>query len=275
MLESFLVLFRETLEAALVIGIVLGYLARTGQPRYRPLVWWGVASGVGISLLVAWLFQRLAGGFEGRAEQVFEGLVMLAGAALLTTLLVWMAGKRDAAAKVLRSVERSLAPGGSQGPGLFLLVFLSVVREGVESVIFLGGVRVGAGTGGLVGALSGLLAAALLGFLLFRGGLRVRLGLFFGVTNVLLLLFAAGLVAHGLHELVEAGWLPALVDPVWDLNPLLPERGVLGSLLRGLFGYNGDPSLLELLGYACYAALAAALWRGVALRRRAAQRPAS
>jgi high-affinity iron transporter len=186
---------------------------------------------------------------------------MLAGAALLTTLIFWMAGKRDAVAKVEHGVERRLAPGGSRGAGLFLLVFLSVLREGVESVIFLGSAA------SLWGALAGLGAAALLGFLLFRGALRVRLAVFFTVTNVLLLLFAAGLVAHGLHELVETGWLPALVDPVWDLNPLLPERSIPGSLLRGLFGYNGDPSLLEMLGYAAYAAAAVALWLDTTRRR--------
>jgi high-affinity iron transporter len=264
MLESFLVLFRETLEAALVIGIVLGYLTRTGQPRYRLPVWLAVASGVAASMVAAWLFQRLAGGFEGQSEQIFEGLVTLAGAALLTTLIVWMAGKRDAASKVEHGVERRLAPGGSRGAGLFLLVFLSVLREGVESVIFLGTAA------SPWGAAAGLGTAVLFGFLLFRGALRVRLGVFFTVTNMLLLLFAAGLVAHGLHELVEAGWLPALVEPIWNLNPLLPERSVTGSLLRGLFGYNGDPTLLEMLGYAVYAALAAVLWTGTAHRRRAA-----
>jgi high-affinity iron transporter len=264
MLESALVLFRETLEAALVVGIVLGYLARTGQARYRLPVWLAVAAGAAASMFVAWLFRRLAGGFEGGGEQVFEGLVMLAGAALLTTLIVWMAGKRDAASKVEHGVQRRLASGGSQAAGLFLLVFLSVLREGVESVIFLGT------SASLWGALAGLGAAALLGFLLFRGALRVHLGVFFTVTNVLLMLFAAGLVAHGLSELVEAGWLPALVEPVWDLNPLLPEAGLPGSLLHGLFGYDGDPSLLEMLGYAAYIAAAAALWGGTARRRRAA-----
>jgi high-affinity iron transporter len=264
MLESLLVLFRETLEAALVVGIVLGYLARTGQARYRLPVWLAVAAGMAGSLVVAWLFERLAGGFEGRGEQIFEGLVMLAGAALLTTLIVWMAGKRDAASKVEHGVERRLAPGGSRAAGLFLLVFLSVLREGVESVIFLGTAA------SLWGALAGLAAAALLGFLLFRGALRVEMRLFFTVTNVLLLLFAAGLVAHGLGELVEAGWLPALVAPVWDLNPLLPEGSFAGSLLHRLFGYNSDPSLMEMLGYAAYVAAASALWSGTARRRRAA-----
>lgn len=264
MLESLLILFRETLEAALVVGIVLGYLARTEQTRYRLTVWLAVAAGAAASVLTAWLFQRLSGGFEGRGEAIFEGLVMLAGAAMLTTLILWMAGEQDAAARLENGVKRRLATSDSQGSGLFLLVFLSVLREGVESVIFL------RGAGSLWGALAGLMAAVLLGFLLFRGALRIRLGAFFVVTNILLLLFAAGLVAHGLHELVEAGWLPALVEPVWDLNPLLPEKSLPGSLLMGLFGYNGNPSLIELLGYAIYAAAATALWAGTARRRRAA-----
>ena len=265
MLESLLILFREALEATLVVGIVLGFLARTGQSRYRLSVWLAVACGVAASVLTAWLFQRLAGGFEGRGEQIFEGLVMLAGAAMLTTLIIWMAGKQDAAARLEQGAQRRLGPGGGRGAGLFLLVFLSVLREGVESVIFLGATRLGAGS--LWGALAGLAAAALLGFLLFRGILRFRLGVFFAVTNVLLLLFAAGLVARSVHELVEAGWLPAILQPAWDLNPLLPEKSAVGSLLKGLFGYIPDPSLSELLGYAVYVALVVLLWAGAARRK--------
>ena len=272
MLESFLILFRETLEATLVVGIVLGFLERTGQSRHRLSVWLAVAAGSVASVLTAWLFQRLAGGFEGRGEQIFEGLIMLAGAAMLTTLIVWMAGKQDAASRLEQGVQRRLAPGGrgSRGIGLFLLVFLSVLREGVETVIFLGATRIRSGTGSLWGALAGLGAAVLLGFLLFRGVLRFRLGAFFAATNVLLLLFAAGLVARSLHELVEAGWLPALLQPVWNLNLLLPESSVAGSLLRGLFGYDANPSLIELLGYSVYLALAALLWAGAARRRQTA-----
>jgi len=266
MLESGLILFRETLEAALVVAIVLGYLARTDQLRYRALVWLGVGAGVAGSVAVAVVFRRVAGGFEGRVEQIFEGLTMLAGAALLTTLILWMAGQRDASARLERGVERRLARGGSQGAGLFLLVFLSILREGVETVLFLGAARFGSPENNLGGALIGLCAAVLLAYLLYRGSLRLRLRTLFAVLNVLLLLFAAGLVAHGLHELAEAGWLPPLVEPLWDLNPLLPEQGAAGSLLRGLFGYNGDPSLLEVLGYAAFVGAVSVLWARSARR---------
>jgi high-affinity iron transporter len=124
-------------------------------------------------------------------------------------------------------------------------------------------------------------AAALLGILLFRGALRIRIGHFFTVMNVILVLFAAGLVAHGIHELQEAGVLPALVEQLWNLNPSyaegagtvppLHEDGAVGGILKGLFGYNGNPSLIELLAYALYLGAAVFLWLRFA--RRASPQP--
>jgi high-affinity iron transporter len=272
MLQSFLILFRETLEVALVVGIVLGYLVKSDQRKLRPLVYGGLVAGVGASVAVALLFDRLAGGFSGRGEAIFEGVTMLAGAALLTTLIFWMARKSDVSGELEAKVRREMSRAGRIG--LFLLVFVSVLREGVESVIFLGAARIASPEHNLVGALLGVAAAAALGLLLFRGALRIRLARFFAVMNVILILFAAGLVAHGIHELQEAGALPALVEQVWNLNPsyadgtgpipLLHEDGAVGGILKGLFGYDGNPSLIELIGYGVYLAAAALLWLRVA-----------
>lgn len=274
MTQSFLVLFRETLEVALIVGIILGYLVRSGQARLRPLVYAGLASGAGASVAVAVLFQRLSGGFSGRAEEIFEGVTMLVGAVLLTTLILWVARQSDLAGRLEEQVRRGLSRAGRVG--LFLLVFASVLREGVESVIFLGAARIASRDNNLIGALLGIVAAAVLGILLFRGALRIRLRSFFTIMNAILILFAAGLVAHGIHELQEAGVVPALVEEVWNLNPartpgsgaypVLHEDGALGGILKGLFGYNGNPSLIELLGYTLYLAAALALW--VQLRRK-------
>ena len=268
MLQSFLILFRETLEVALIVGIVLGYLVRSDQRAFRPLVYGGLAAGVGASVAAALLFERLAGGFSGRGEELFEGVTMLVGAALLTTLIFWMARKTDISGELEARVRREMSRAGRIG--LFLLVFVSVLREGVESVIFLGAARIASPENNLVGALLGIAAAAALGLLLFRGALRIRLARFFTVMNVILVLFAAGLVAHGIHELQEAGALPALVEQVWNLNPayvegsgpipVLHEDGAVGGTLKGLFGYNGNPSLIELLGYGLYLAAAALVW---------------
>jgi high-affinity iron transporter len=266
MLQSFVILFREALEAALVVGIVLGYLVRTGQNEYRKSVYLGLAAGVGASILGAIGFQLLAGGFSGRAEEIFEGITMLAGAILLTTLIVWVIRKSGQTAELERKVASRI--GGTRRAGLFLLIFFSVLREGIESVIFLGAARFASGENNLIGAGLGLIAAIILGLLLFRGALRINLRSFFTATNVLLILFAAGLVAGGVHELQEAGVIPIVIEHVWDINPrvvgeaypLLHENGPIGSIAKGLFGYNGNPSMIEVVAYLVYLIAVSGIW---------------
>lgn len=268
MIASLLITFREVLEAALVVGIVLGYLARTGLTRHNRVVYAAIAAGVGASGLGAFLFVRLAGGFEGRAEQLFEGIIMLVGAALLTTMILWMMRQRHVAAELEARVAASLR--GPSRAGLFGVVFVAILREGIETVLFLSAASLASPENNLIGAVAGLVAAVALGYALFVGSLKISLRSFFAVTNVLLILFAAGLVGMGVHELQEAGVLPTVVEHVWDINPpapdggpypMLHEKGALGSILRGLFGYNGNPSLLEVVAYGAYLAAVAALWR--------------
>ncbi len=274
MLAAALIVFRESLEAVLVVAIVLGYIARTGQGRLRPMVWIGVGLGVAASAAGAVLFRRLAGSFEGRAEQIFESITMLAGSGLILTLVAW-AGKRGGPAAALEGKlaargDRAAADGAAGGWGLLLLVAVSIVREGIETVLFLAG----AGRGGtLVGAVIGLAGAAAVAAALVLSSRRISLRGFFAATNVLLILFAAGLVSRGMHELIEAGVLPPLVERLWDLNPAVRadgtfppfhQDGAVGGILRGLFGYAGAPSLLEVLGWAACAAAAAGTWAAAA-----------
>lgn len=266
MLQSFAILFRETFEVALILGIVLGYLRRSGQSEYIRSVYLGLGAGVAASVLGAFIFRLLAGGFSGRSEEIFEGATMLAGAILLTTLIVWMARKSGEVLELERKVAQHVS--GTRRLGLFLLVFFSVLREGIESVVFLSASTFASGESSLPGAAIGLTAAVLLGMLLFRGALRINLRAFFTATNILLILFAAGLVAGGVHELQEAGVMPIVVEHIWDINPAmagagypaLHENGLIGSLAKGLFGYNGNPSLLEAIVYVLYLFTALGLW---------------
>ncbi len=172
---------------------------------------------------------------------------MLVGAALLATAIAWIA-RAAGRVEIERAVEDRIA--GPPGPG-WRCCRRSVLREGIELTIFLAAARVGSGAGALAGALLGFAAAIVLGVLVYAAATRVRLRVFFAVTNVLLVLFAAGLVAHGLHEFVEVGVLPPIVEHVWDVNPLaradgslpaLHENGAIGGILKGLFGWNGNPS---------------------------------
>ena len=143
------------------------------------------------------------------------------------------------------------------------MAFLAVVREGIETALFLSAAVFASSplqtwTGGLVG----LVAAVVVGWLLFAASVRLDVRHFFQVTGVLLIVFAAGLVAHGVHEFQEAGLLPILVEHVWDINLLLNEKGTLGSILNSLFGYNGNPSLIEVLSYVgYYVVIGLATWR--------------
>jgi len=131
--------------------------------------------------------------------------------------------------------------------------FVAVVREGIETALFLTAAAFSATpVQTLIGGGLGLAVAVVVGWVLFAVSVRLDVRAFFRVTSVLLILFAAGLVAHGVHELQEAGVLPAIVEHVWDINPILDENSAVGSILKALFGYNGNPSLLEMVSYVTY-----------------------
>ncbi|MBR9681850.1 MAG: high-affinity iron transporter [Candidatus Altiarchaeota archaeon] len=267
MVSGFLITLRETLEASLVVGLILSYLSRTKQTDFNRFVYAGIFAGLAASLAGAFLFIKLAGGFTGRAEQLFEGTVMLIGAFLLTTLILWIMKHRNVAKKVHGHVEDHLSKAG--GWGLFFLVFTAILREGIETVIFLGAASFASGSD-LIWSLGGVAVALLLGFLFFEGSMKVNLKTFFNMTNLLLVLFAAGLVAHGIHEFQEAGVIPIINEHLWDINPptnldgtypALHENGAVGGFFKGLFGYNGNPSLIEVLSYIGYLVFAYLLWK--------------
>lgn len=241
MIPSFIITFRETLEAALVVGIVLSYLARTRQTKYNNVVYISIASAIGASAIGALLFINIAGGFTGRAEKVFEGITMLVGALLLTTMILWMMKQRHIATEIEQRVAEEVSE--AHRFGLFSLVFVSVLREGIETVIFLSAATLVSTENSLLGASVGIVAAIFLGYAIFVGSMRINLKKFFNVTSILLVLFAAGLVAHGIHEFQEAGVIPTVIEHLWDINPpvnpdggypILHERGYVGSPSEGL-----------------------------------------
>jgi high-affinity iron transporter len=251
MIAALLIAFREGLEAALIVGIVLSYLKKMGH-RQRAAVWWGVVSAVIASVVTGVALQVLGVAFEGRGEQLFEGITMLLAAGVLTWMIFWMQRQGRSIRAGLEADVRQAVTGGSRW-ALFALAFVAVVREGIETALFLTAAAFSATpVQTLVGGGLGLAAAVAVGWLLFSVSGRLDVRAFFRVTSVLLILFAAGLVAHGVHELQEAGVLPVIVEHVWDINPILDENSTVGSILKALFGYNGNPSLLETVSYAAY-----------------------
>lgn len=252
MLPSFLLSLREGIEAALIIGIVLGAIRKMKRNDLRPIVWIGTLTAFAVSFLSAIVLQQLGASFEGQTEILFEGFTMLLAASLLTWMIFWMQRQsRSIKGEIENNVRIASLSTGKRA--MFMLPFFAVVREGVELAIFLTATAMASSTQAtLFGAILGLLAAALIGWLIFASTIRLNLSMFFQVTGVMLILFAAGLVAHGVHEFTEIGWLPAIIEHVWDINSYLPETSSLGQLLSSLFGYNGNPSLAEVLAYGAY-----------------------
>jgi high-affinity iron transporter len=253
MLAAFLITLREGLEAALIVGIVLSVLRRLDKSKQTSPVWWGVFAAVATSIAGGVALNALGIAFEGRGEEIFEGIAMLTAAGVLTWMIFWMQRQSRSIGKTLESEVKQATESGTSMWALFSLAFVAVLREGIETVLFLTAAAFGSTPGEtLIGGGLGLVVAIALGWLMFVGGRELNLKRFFSVTGLLLLLFAAGLAAHGVHELQEARLLPVFIEHVWDLNPLLDENGTLGSFLKALFGYNGNPTLIEVIVYGLY-----------------------
>jgi len=252
MLASFLLSLREGLEAALIIGIVLGVLFKLKQTDLNKTVWAGAGVAVVLSVVAAIGLNLLGMEFEGRSEQIFEGVAMLLAAGVLTWMIFWMHNTAPNLKAELEAKTKQAVHGNGRN-ALFALAFLAVFREGIELALFLLAVQEASSPiQTLIGALAGLGLAAVLGWVLFTSTRKLSLRGFFRVTNVLLIIFAAGMVAYGVHEFNEAGIIPPVIEHVWDVNHVLDEKSEVGLLLKALTGYNGNPSLTEVIAYLTY-----------------------
>jgi len=253
-LPSLLLALREGLEIALLLSLLLGTLHRLGQSIMQKHIWRGTGSALLVSLLGAGVLTTLGMRLEGKSEAIFEGLTMLLAAAVLTWAIVWFHHRsRQWREHIAAQVEHRLTQGGT---ALYWLAFIIVAREGLELALFLTATSLRSGSlPSAVGGGLGLVVAALLGWGLYATVIRLNLRGFFFITNGMLVLFAAGLLAHGVHELNQMGWLPSGPAPIWNLNAFLDENSVLGQFLKTLFGYNGDPAFSEVAAYFLYLVL--------------------
>ena len=256
---ALLITLREGLEAALIISILLAYLRQLGRADRNRLVWWGSALAAVVSLVAAGVIFAIGREFEGRAEEIFEGLVSLTAVGVLTWMIFWM--RRQGVrlrSELQEKVDVALSGGG---PALAGLAFVVVVREGIETALFLfaaakaTAVETDGAGAQLVGAALGLAAAITLGALLYRGAVRLNVRTFFKVTGALILVVAAGLFAFAVHELQEAGLLPFLTATAYDLSGSFADDAGLGAILHALIGYQADPSLLAVIAWIGYLSL--------------------
>lgn len=254
---------REGLEAVLVIIIILLYLKKTEQQGYRKYVYFGAVLAIIMSIIFAIIFTVLIGGFTGILEEIFEGYTFIISGIFVITLVLWISNEGPRMkSKIEEKVEKSIRK--EKLLALTTLTFVIILREGIELVLILTGTTA---VGSLhifevmLGSMIGLGLAFLVGILIFYGVRTINLSKFFKITNIILILFAVGLITFGVHEFIEAGVMNPIIEEVWNIKHILPEAfpdgnpatleffEILGSLLKALFGYNANPSLLEVIIY--------------------------
>ena len=254
MLIAFLIMLREGIEAALIVGIVAGFLKQSGHSRLMPKVWLGVALAALMCLGIGYGIHSATGEIPQKEQEFVVGVIGLVAVAMLTYMILWMKkAARSMKQQLQDSVQTALNRGNGQGWALVGMAFLAVAREGLESVFFLLAVFQQSPTWSMpVGAVLGLLAAVVIGALIYQGGMRLNLAKFFRWTGAFLIVVAAGLVAGSLRALHEAGVWNHLQEVVFDASKYLHEDSPLGVLLGGFFGYTDHPTQGEVLAWLLY-----------------------
>jgi high-affinity iron transporter len=256
LISTFVIVFRETLEAALIVAIVLA--ASKGIAGRTPWVVGGVFAG----LLGAGVLALFAGGladlFDGNGTEIFTATVLLLAVVMLGWHQVWMGAHGAELAGESKAVGKAVRDGSRPLSALAIICAIAVLREGSETVLFLFGISMDGETGAstmLEGGLLGMFAAALVGALFYGGLLRVPMKHVFRVTGVILLLIAAGLAAQAAAYLVQAGVLPPLGYDIWNTSAVLPQDNPIGFLLHILVGYVARPEGIQIIAYAATLAI--------------------
>lgn len=275
---SFLLTLREGLEISLVLAILFAYLVRIERRDRFAAAWTGVTAAVVVCLAAGVAFHLAVGDLTGKTEQAVEGTLAFTAAGILTWMIFWMRRNSRGISGELRTRIDSAISGSATT--LAFVAFVAVAREGFETVLFLVGAETEGASGAevVVGGLAGLVVSGALGLLVYRGGRNIDLGRFFGWTGALLLLFAAGLFAKGVHEfreLLEIEW-SLVADPAWTITagPLAAGRQ-LSDFLAGLFGWSPAPERVRVLAYFAYLIPVFSLYRRPMDAPAASTQPAS
>ncbi len=246
---AFLITFRESLEAGVIVGMLFAILHMFEKQKRDIYLWTGVIAGLICSIIFAWIFHVFLGGFEGKNEKIYEGILMVVACGLITHMVFWMREKgkclkRDVAEKIhviLKKMTLWM---------LAVLSFCAVIREGIETVIFLNAIDAqGNGAISLVWGAFGIITAVALSYGIYFSSHKVNPKQFFQISGGVLLVMAAGLLAHGIVEFQGAQWLPIIQKPLYDLSNIFSESEGLGLYLKALFGYDANPSLIAVVAY--------------------------
>jgi len=252
---ALLITLREGLEISLVLAIILGYIDRRPETGLHRRVWTGTAAAAIVCVIAGVVVFALVGGLHGKSEQAVEGTLALSAVLVLTWMIFWMrANARGLTTELHGSIDRAI----THSPGALVAVaFIAVAREGFETVLFLVGAETGSGSGAevVMGGLIGLAVSSILGVIVYKGSHRVNIQSFFKWTGALLILFAAGLFAKGVHEFRQLLGIDAslIADRVWAVTSgPLANGHTLHDFLKGLFGWSPNPERIRLAAYFAY-----------------------
>ena len=252
MLANYLIGLREGLEASLVIGILIAYIVRTGRRDLLGAVWTGVGVAIAISLAVGAALTLGPRGLSFTAQETIGGVLSIVAVGLITWMIFWM-GKTARFLK--RHLEEGLEKAIALGKGAIItMALVAVGREGLETALFLwAGIQAsGSTTAPITGAALGIATAVALGYLIYRGAVRINLRVFFQWTGLFLIVIAAGVLAYGVHDLQEAGVLPGLNSLAFDVTATIPPGSVVATLLKGIFNFSPASTILEVIAWVLY-----------------------
>jgi len=265
LIPSLLITFREALEAALIVAIMVTYLKKVGKGELTRYAYLGSGAAVVISLVLGVAIQMVYGGMSDVNAELFEGVASLTAVVVLTYMIFWMTKHSK---NIQGELEEKLDIAVSQGElySIATLAFVAVFREGLETVLFLTTTFVQDAAGTIIGVIAGTTIVLVLAVLLMRGTYQLDIKKFFGYTSIILIVFSAGLAGYGVHELIEAGEnmgydFGVMGQKPYDINPplnpdgtypILHEKGGVGSILKALVGYDGNPEWLRIIVYLGY-----------------------
>ncbi|EFV41112.1 iron uptake transporter permease EfeU [Hafnia paralvei] len=254
MFVPFLIMFREGLEAALIVSLIASYLKRTQRAQWLGIVWIGVILAAALCLGLGIFINETTGEFPQKQQELFEGIVAVVAVGILTYMVFWMRKvSRSVKTHLEGAIDNALNAGKGQGWALVAMVFFAVAREGLESVFFLlAAFQQDVGIQAPIGAVLGLVCAIIVGMMIYWGGVKLHLAKFFKWTSLFILFVAAGLAAGAIRAFHEAGLWNYLQDIAFNFTDVLSTHSLLGTLLEGIFGYQEAPTVSEVLVYFLY-----------------------
>ena len=264
MLGSFLITFREGLEAFLIVGIIISYLGKLEARQFNKYIYLGVFIGLIVSLVIAYIFQVVIYGIENELYQHYLMIgVLLFATIVLSYMVVWMANQSK---QIKGEMEENLNKLVTTGNilGMVFLAFLAVLREGFETVLFFSSLSIAEGMTlqeGLIGAVLGLVLSIIIVYALIKGAKNIPLQAFFKYSGLLILIIAGGLFGSAISMMQASEILPVVVPMIYNISHILDDTGLIGTFLRALFGYNSSPTLIHFMAWFGYISIALILWK--------------